>query len=124
MRDFVVRAYANCPAGAGGACEAESFRVVFSNVGQNAMNSAFMSVAFRVVGGRLYTWDSGKQGFAILPNTYGEFLTIQMPRLFFEDIARAETVRVILGDNEYLLTSGDRRSFVDLLEKTSGGESG
>lgn len=124
LRDFVIRAYATCPEGAEDEpCEAESFRVAFSNVGQNALNSAFMSVAFQVNGGRLYTWDTGKLGFTILPNTYGEFLTVQMPRPFFRDIAEAEAVQVLLGDNEYLLTRGDRRSFVELLERTSGAAS-
>ena len=123
MRDFVVRAYAVCPEGAAGTCAAESYRVAFSNVGQNALNSAFMSVGVRVVGGRLYTWDTGKEGFMRLPNTYGEFLTVQMPPAFFEDIARAEAVRVYLGDLEFLLTRGDRRSFVELLERTAGAAS-
>jgi hypothetical protein len=121
MRDFVVRAYANCPGAAGAAapCPAESFRVVFSNVGQNALNSAFMGVSFEVSGGVTYTWDSGEDGFMILPNTYGEFLTIQVPRDDFEAIAQAEAVRVLLGGMEYLLTEGDRRSFVTLLERTA-----
>lgn len=115
-RDFVLRAFAQCPAAP---CEAEGYRLAFSNVGQQALNSTFTVVSF-AVDGVDYTFDSGRPGFMVLPNTYGEFLGVSMPAAIFATIAEAENVRVQLGPAEYLLTSGDRRTFRDLLARTGG----
>ena len=112
----MLRASAECPAAP---CAAESYRVVFSNVGQSALRSAFMGVAFEV-DGRTYGWDSGQPGFAVLPNTYGEFLSVGVPRVIFEDIATAEDVRVVLGEQEFYLSRGKRRTLADLVARTSG----
>lgn len=114
-RDFVLRAFADCPAAP---CQAESYLVVLSNVGQNALNSAFMGVEFQV-DDRSYRWDSGEQGFQVLPNTYGEFLTIGVPRPLFEDIATADAVRVVLGAQEFYLSPGKRRTLAELVERTT-----
>lgn len=117
-RDFVLRAFADCDPEP---CQAESYQVIFSNVGQNALNSAYTDVEFEV-DGRSYRFGTGEPGFSFLPNTYGEFLTAGVPRLLFEDIATAESVRVILGQQEFFLSRGDRRTLVDLLERTTAGE--
>ncbi|MDT7856895.1 hypothetical protein RQM47_09610 [Rubrivirga sp. S365] len=114
-RDFVLRAFADCSAEP---CHAESYRVVFSNIGQNALNSTFPGVTFEV-DGVPYRFSTGETGVDILPNTYGEFLTIGMPRALFEDIAAAEAVRVVLGQQEFLLTPGDRRTLTDLVSRTT-----
>ena len=112
-RDFVMRAFADC---APEPCQAESYEVIFSNVGQNALNSAFTDVEFEV-DGRSYRFATGEPGFAILPNTYGEFLAFTMPRLLFEDLATAESVRVLLGQQEFYLSPGDRRTLADLVDR-------
>ena len=115
-RDFVLRAFAPCDAEP---CAAESYRLVFSNVGQNALNSAYTDVEFEV-DGRSYRFGTGEPGFAILPNTYGEFLAFGVPRVLFEDIATAASVRVVLGQQEFYLSPGKRRTLVDLLARTTG----
>lgn len=114
-RDFVVRAFADCGPDP---CRAESYEVVFSNVGQNALNSAYTDVEFQV-DGRSYRFGTGEPGVSALPNTYGEFLRVGVPRVLFEDIASGESVRVVPGQQEFYLSPGDRRTFVDLVERTT-----
>ena len=115
-RDFVLRAVAEC---AGDPCRAESYRIVFSNVGQSPLRSTFAGVAFEV-DGRSYDWDMERPGVSVLPNTYGEFLSVAVSPEVFEDIATAEGVRVLLGEQEFYLSRGNRRTFADLVARTSG----
>ena len=115
-RDFVLRAAAEC---AGDPCRVESYRVVFSNVGQSPLRSTFARVAFEV-DGRTYAWDVERPGVSVLPNTYGEFLSVAVPPGIFEDIATAEGVRVLLGEQEFYLSHGKRRTLADLVARTSG----
>ena len=115
-RDFVVRAFADCP----GPCHADAYRLVFSNVGQSPLNTSFAGVTLEV-DGRTYSWDNGERGFLALPNTYGEFLSVSVPRAMFEDVASAESVRVVLGDYEFYLSPGKRGTLADLVGRTSAG---
>ena len=114
-RDFVLRAFADCAAEP---CHAESYRVVFSNVGQNALGSAYTDVTFEV-DGRSYRFGTGEPGVRALPNTYGEFLTVGVPRALFDDVARAESVRVVLGQQEFYLSPGKRRALAALVDRTT-----
>ena len=116
-RDFVLRAFADCEAEP---CQAESYEVVFSNVGQNGLNSAYTAVEFEV-DGRSYRFGTDEPGFSVLPNTYGEFLSVGVPPPLFEEIATAASVRVVLGQQEFFLSPRDRRTLADLLGRTSAG---
>lgn len=114
-RDFVIRAFADC---AGDPCRAGSYRLVFSNVGQAPLNASFTGVALEV-DGRTYSWDNGERDFLVLPNTYGEFLSVSVPRVMFEDVATAGSVRIVLGDYEFYLSPGKRSTLADLAERTA-----